>query len=67
MVLPGVPRDRRIAFVAEMVELLLRDGIQGITVSEHDELSGLIRKLLDGVEPVAEGPGEEPSEEPCGC
>ncbi|HOP25844.1 MAG TPA: hypothetical protein P5207_09740 [Candidatus Sabulitectum sp.] len=67
MVLPGVPRDRRITFVAEMLELLLDDGIQGITVSEHDELSKLITRLLDGVEPVPEEPEVKPSEEPVSC
>ena len=68
MVLPGVPRGKRIGFVHNLIELLLEQGIDGITEQEHSELSDLIQKLMDSATPIPEvKEEEEPDEIPGGC
>lgn len=67
MVLPGVPRTKRIKFVKEVICLLLKEGLGGVTASEHSELVELTEKLLSGIKPVPEELVEEVSEEPCEC
>ncbi len=68
MVLPGVPRGKRIRFVHTLIELLLNEGIAGITEEEHGVLSDVMRKLMDSATPVPENTeDEEPSEKPGGC
>ena len=69
MVLPGVPRSRRIVFVHKLIRLLLEDGINGITEKEYIDLSEMIQNLLSSTTPDAkpEEPGEQPDEKPGGC
>ena len=67
MVLPGVPRTKRIQFVKEVVCLLLEEGLDGVTAAEHAEIVALTEKLLSEIEPVPEKLAEEVSEEPCEC
>ena len=68
MVLPGVPRGKRIGFVYNLIQLLLEQGIDGITEQEHSELSDVIQKLMDSATPIPEVIEEEESEEkPGGC
>lgn len=67
MALPGVPRKRRILFVTQVMELLLKEGLDGITIEEHDRLTALTEQLLAQTEPVPEKMEEEPLEEPGEC
>ncbi len=62
MVLPGVPRTKRIQFVKEVVRLLLKEGLDGVTAAEHAEIAALTEKLLSGIEPVPEKLEESPEE-----
>lgn len=66
MVLPGVPRDKRIDFVENMVKLLLQQGLEGITVEAHSRLTRMVNELLSSTEPVPE-PLSSPAEKPGGC
>lgn len=68
MVLPGVPRGKRIGFVYRLIKLLLEEGIDGISEQEHRELSDMIKELMDSATPVPEvREEEEPDEKPDGC
>jgi hypothetical protein len=70
MVLPGVPRAKRIQFVKDVVCLLLKEGLDGVTAAEHAEIAALAEKLLSEIKPVPEKleePAEEVSEKSGGC
>ena len=70
MVLPGVPRTKRIQFVKEVVCLLLEEGLDGVTSRELAEIMELTEKLLSEIKPVPEKleePAEEVSEKSGGC
>lgn len=68
MVLPGVPRSRRIKFVEQLIGLLLEEGINGITEREHSHIYKMMRDLMDSVDPVQEKVEEDDTEEkPDGC
>lgn len=69
MVLPGVPRSKRIVFVHKLIRLLLEDGIDGITEKEYIDLSDMIQNLLNSTTPdsEAEEMKEEPEEKQEGC
>jgi len=59
MILPGVPRKKRIAFVEELIELLLSICLDGITEDEHSSLSDMIEKQMSSVMPAAAGEEDE--------
>lgn len=67
MVLPGVPRTKRIQFVSRLIKLLLEEGLSGVSAAEHESLTAMINDLLSTAEPVPEKIEEEPEEllEPC--
>lgn len=67
MVLPGVPRTKRIQFVKEVVCLLLEEGLDGVTSSELAEIMELTEKLLSGIKTVTVEPIEEVAQEPGKC
>ncbi len=69
MVLPGVPRSKRIVFVHKLIRLLLEDGIDGITDKEYSDLSDMIQNLLNSTTPNAESEdiSEQPDDKPGGC
>ncbi len=69
MVLPGVPRSKRIVFVHKLIRLLLEDGIDGITKKEYDDLSAMIQNLLDSitVDSETKEKNEEPEDKPGSC
>ena len=72
MVLPGVSRSRRISFVEELICTLVEEGLEGITVSELDNLNKTIHKLMDSVVPISEeseneDKDKEKEEKPGGC
>jgi hypothetical protein len=52
MVLPGVPRDKRIGFVQEIIDLLLSRGIEGITALEYAGLSEMFRRRMASIVPA---------------
>ncbi len=68
MILPGVPRGKRIGFVHKLIGLLLEEGIDGIAEQEHQDLSDLMQRLMDSATPTPEvKEDEEPAETPGGC
>jgi len=67
MVLPGVPRTKRIQFVKEVVCLLLEEGLEGVTSVEHREIAEIIEKLLSQIETVPDEPEQEVTGEPENC
>ena len=68
MILPGVPRDKRIKFVEELIGLLLEEGLDGITEDEYTGLGKMIRELMDSVTPEPETVEKNVSDEkPGGC
>ena len=68
MALPGVPRNRRIKFVEQLVHLLLEEGLEGITEHEHNGLGKMMKDCMDSVTPIPEELEEDsPEKKPGGC
>lgn len=66
MILPGVPRTKRIQFVKTLVKLLFSQGLEGITDIELSEMSCLVNEMLKSVETVSSKPDLAEEEESTG-
>jgi len=67
MVLPGVPRDKRIGFVQEILELLLSRGLEGITAQEYTGLSEMFRSKMASIVPETAVEETREAEKKPGC
>lgn len=61
MMLPGVAREKRVPFTAELVKLLLKKGFQ----EEFAEEAYAVAALMDNVLKKAEEPTENPEGAAC--
>lgn len=67
MALSGVSREERVEFVHQLISLLLKDGLEGITETEYEGLNKMMEEYMNSITPVKEDIEEtEKQEKPGG-